>query len=267
MKISRFPLLLITFYALSSLALSAVQLSTVKALSVTGTVTKQVSSGQNSPLVAGDILKVGDSVSATALSSAHLVFSNGSTLDVQENTSFTITEFEQDPFSSGGKEYEELEADPSKSQILLNLHQGELDGHAKKLYRGSALDVETPIGTAAIRGTKYSVKLRHNMERGVFLLVIKNKDGTVNVVSRYSGQFEYDEKATADKNYNSALSSDTKEPIPAKHTVIIRLHHTDPYYDELFTRFPANQLIRIFTPDDPGTQVVSPNTEQQQQQN
>lgn len=277
MKTLRIPFLFLALLAFGSISAQAAQLASAKALGVVGTVTKYTADGGNSPLVAGDILKEGDSISVTALSNAELVFSNGSTITIKENTSISIAKLSQDAFGSG-QSYEQLEADPSKSQVLLELNYGELDGHVKKLQQGSKFDVHTPIGTAAIRGTKFTVKLKYNAERGEFTLVVKNKDGKVNIISRYAGSFEYD-NAIGDKGYLSALSDDKEESIPSKHTVIIRLHRGDPFFEDLFQIIrnyipeedrpdPSDDdeiIIKIVTPDDPGTQVVSPNTESSQQ--
>lgn len=281
MKTLRIPFLFLALLAFGSISAQAAQLASAKALGVVGTVTKYTLDGGSSPLVAGEILKEGDSISVTALSEAEIVFSNGSTLTVKENTSISFAKMSQDAFG-GGQTYEQLEADPSKSQVLLELNYGELDGHVKKLQVGSKFDVQTPIGTAAIRGTTFTIKLTYNAERGEFILVVKNKDGKVNIISRYAGSFEYDQ-AIGDKGYLGALSDDKEEAIPSKHTIIIRLHRGDPLFDDIFgiikNYIPEDErpdpndddelIIKIVTPEDPGTQVVSPNTEmpQQPQQN
>lgn len=272
MKTLRLPLYFLAFLFIGSFSLSAAQLASAKALSVTGTATKYTADGNQSPLVAGDILKAGDSISVTALSSANLVFSNGSTIDVKENTSITITEFQQNSFG-GNQSYEQLEADPSKSQVLLELNYGELDGHVRSLQSGSKFDIVTPIGTAAIRGTKFTVRLRYNAERGEFVLVVKNKDGKVSIISRYAGSFEYDQ-AVGEKGYDSALSDDTEEVIPQKHTIIIRINRRDPAFFPMFNLIesfipeaerpdPSDDdeiIIKIITPEDPDIDIVSPNT-------
>ncbi len=275
MKTLRIPLTLLCVLAFSSLSAHAAQLATAKVLEVVGTVTKYSESGAHSQLKAGDILTQGDSVSATALSSTKLVFSNGSEITVEENTSVNIAKLEQDSFGSG-QSYEQLQADPSKSQTLLELNYGELGFHVKKLQKGSTFNIETPLGTAAIRGTKGFVKLFYNAERGEFLLIVKNFDGLVDIISRYLGEFEYGKGNVGDKGYDSALSDDTSEPIPQMHTIVVRLHRGDPYFDDLFdlmkSYIPTNPRpgwiplpVPEITPDDPGVIVVSPEDEQQGQ--
>ena len=61
---------------IAAVTASAAQLASAKVTEVTGTVTKYTPDGGNAPIKVGDILKEGDSISATALSQAELVFSN-----------------------------------------------------------------------------------------------------------------------------------------------------------------------------------------------
>ncbi len=235
---------------MSALGVSAQQLASAKVVDVVGTVTKYSPDGSNTQLQVGDILKEGDAISATALSSAELVFSNGSELTIEENTSVNIAKLEQAPFG-GNQSYEQLQADPSPSQTLLELNYGKLSGHVKKLRQDSNFDVETPLGTAAIRGTRWSALLIYNAERGEFILTVKNYDGLVDIISRYIGQFEYGKGNIGDKGYDSSLSDDTRELIPAAHTVVIRLHRGDPLFDDLF------DLIKNVTPSGPSP-VITP---------
>ena len=232
MKNSRLHLVLLALFGLSALTVNAAQLASAKVLSVSGTVNYYTQGGVYAPLTVGAILTQGDSVSSTALSSARLVFSNGSELTVEENSSITIAELSQEAFS-GKKSYEQLQADPSKSQALLELNYGKVSGHVKKLRAGSRFDIETPLGTAAIRGTTFAVEIHYNAERGEFILTVHNKDGNVNIISRYAGSFEYGRGNIGDKGYDSSVSDDTVEAIPPAHFVVIRLSDQDPYYDAI----------------------------------
>lgn len=253
---------------LGALTCSAAQLSSAKVLSVEGTATKYSKDGGNAPLQLGDILVEGDSVSATALSSAQLVFSNGSLVTVEENTSFNIAKLAQQPFS-GSAAYEQLQADPSVSQTLLEINYGRLDFDVKKLRQGSSFDIASPLGTAVIRGTQGSVRLLYNAERAEFMFVVSNDDGMVDIVSRYAGNIAYGKNSIGDKGYNSALSDDTAEPIPQEHIVIIRLSRGDPFFDDLFRQLrsfipadttPGNIELPLpeLTPEDNSIIVISP---------
>lgn len=268
MNITKLSVSLFSLLLLCAFSLTAAQNPSAKVLSVDGTVTKYSQSGGNTPLSPGDVLVEGDSVSATALSSAVLVFSNGSQVTVQENTSFGINKLTQEPYS-GSASYEQLEADPSVSQTLLELNYGELDFHVKKLRQGSSFDIQSPLGTAAVRGTQGSVRLFYNAERGEFLFIVENNDGLVDLISRYAGGVEYGNGNVGDKGYDSGVSDDSVESIPQAHTVVIRLSRGDPLFDAVYrsmesfipTEAPQGRLELPrpeFTPEDDGVVVVSP---------
>lgn len=235
---------------LATVAASAAELASAKVTSVTGSVTKYSSNGQQTKLAPGAILKEGDSLTVAALSEAKLVFSNGSELTVEENTSVNIAKLQQEAFS-GNQSYEQLQADPSKSQTLLELNYGKLSGHVKKLHADSEFNVETPLGTAAIRGTKWSALLIYNAERGEFILSVKNYDGLVDIISRYAGTITYGEGNVGTKGYDGSISETTRELIPQDHSVILRISEGDPYYDDLF------ELIRNYVPTGPQP-VITP---------
>lgn len=232
MKARKISILSLALIALLSLSAQAAQLATAKVVEVVGTVTKYSPDGQNNQLQTGDILKEGDSVSVTALSLAKLVFSNGSELTIEENTNVSIAKLQQDAFG-GNKSYEQLQADPSKSQTLLELNYGKLNGHVKQLRSDSKFHVNTPLGTAAIRGTVWSMTFIYNAERGEFLLTVKNFDGLVDIISKYVGQFEYGEGNTGDKPYDAGVTEAVRELIPASYTIVIRINVNDPFFDEL----------------------------------
>ena len=191
MKTLRIPFTLLCVLAISALSAHvthASQLATAKVISVEGTVTKHTTggiklNGRERQVKVGDILSEGDSVNSSADSQAFLVFSNGSEITIYENTSVKIAELVQEPYDSS-QTYEQLQADPSKSQTLLKLNYGQLDGHVKKLSEASSFRVKTPLGTAAIRGTKFNVKLVFDRDTNKFELTIRNLDGLVDFIGQ-----------------------------------------------------------------------------------
>lgn len=223
---------------------NAKQSATAKVVDVVGTVTKFLADGSKESLKVGDLIREGDAISATALSSASLVFSNGSEVTIQENTSVNFTTMQQEAFV-GGQTYEALQADPSPSQTILDLNYGELTGHVKKLRQDSRFEINTPLGAAAIRGTRFTVMLIYNAERSEFRLLVKNLDGLVDIISRYVGSVEYGSGNVGDKGYESSLTEDVREVIPANHIVVIRLQRTDPLFDDLI------RLLINFIPTGP----------------
>ena len=276
MKNSRFHLVLLALFGLSALTINAAQLASAKVLSVTGTVTSYAENGDESPLAVGEVLTQGDSVVTTALSNALLVFSNGSEIVVEENSSVTLAELAQEAFS-GKKSYEQLQADPSKSQSLLELNYGKVSGHVKKLRAGSEFLIETPLGTAAIRGTNFTVEIRYNAERGEFILFVRNLNGKVDIISRYAGSFEYGRGNVGDKGFDTGISDDKSDPIPPAHIIVIRLSEDDPHYDDIVDRLKNYPPFKnegtqpevftdddddddVVTPEDQAVEIISPNT-------
>lgn len=240
MKAHKYTFLSLAILMFASVTAQAAQLATAKVVDVVGTVTKYTADGKQSPLMKGDILKEGDSLSVTALSQAELVFSNGSEMTVEENTSINIATLEQEPFS-GSQSYEQLQADPSKSQTLLELNYGKLTGYTKKLRSDSKFHIQTPVGTAAIRGTNWSVLLIFDPIREEFLFKVKNFDGEVDIISRYLGAIEYSQSSKiGDKNYDSKIDEETQEAIPADHTVNLRISRGQPVFNDLFTLINNN---------------------------
>ena len=272
MKKSYFHLVLLALLGLSALTANAAQLASAKVLNVSGTVNSHSEDGVEKQLIVGAILSQGDSIVTTAMSNALLVFSNGSELVVEENSSISIANLSQEAFG-GNKSYEQLQADPSSSQSLLELNYGKVSGHVKKLRSGSEFNIETPLGTAAIRGTKFQVELRYSVERGEFILIVHNKDGKVNIISRYGGSFEYGRGNVGDKGYDSAVSDDTIEAIPPAHIIVIRLSKDDPNYDRIINAvknypptkspsavIPVGPVGPEITPEDQDTVIASPNS-------
>ena len=198
MKTLRIPFTLFCLLAISALSSHAVELATAKVLSVSGTVIKTEGGGlikiggRESPLKAGDILREGDRIHSTAGSKVFLVFSNGSEITLFQNSSLSIVDLEQEPYTSK-RVYNELEADPSKSQTLLELDYGQLDGHVKKLSNTSSFNIETPLGTAAIRGTRFSISLLFTGNK--LILSVSNFDGLVDILTKSSSKVVTGKKA------------------------------------------------------------------------
>lgn len=250
MKHIRLSAALCGLFLVSAIASHAAQLASAKVLSVTGSVVKYAEDGTETPLAAGDILTQGDGVTTSYMSEANLVFSNGSELTVAENSSITIKELSQTPYS-GKKSYEQLDADPSQSQALLELNYGKVDGHVKQLKSGSKFDITTPLGTAAIRGTKFSVQLFFNVETGDMILLIKNVDGIVDAASRFAGSVEYGRGNVGDVNYDGTITNDKIAPIPPNVALVIRLNQNDPYFQTII------DSIENFAPQTPNAERPS----------
>ena len=96
-------------------------------------------------------------------SSVILVFSNGSTINLAQDSTLSIEQFLQDPFSTSYSMATATE-EPSTSVTKMTLARGELVGNVKHLHKdgpnGSSFSVNTPVGAAGIRGTTFRIVFR-----------------------------------------------------------------------------------------------------------
>lgn len=132
----------------------------IKAAKVVGTVTA-TKDGATITLQNGAELTQGCVVNTAKDSSIVLVFSNGATLNLAQDSSLAIDEFLQDPFAEEVS-VSKLSHEPSVSKTKLNLSRGELVGNVKKLNyeKGSSFNIQTPVGAAGIRGTTFRIVFR-----------------------------------------------------------------------------------------------------------
>ncbi len=111
--------------------------------------------------VASEGIRLGEGavVETMEKSSAILVFSNGSTVNLSEKTKISVKQFLQEPFDSDPADIADAKREPSMSQTRLALDYGDMVGNIKKLRRGkgSLFEIETPAGIAGIRGTIISL--------------------------------------------------------------------------------------------------------------
>ncbi|MDC1006259.1 FecR domain-containing protein [Opitutales bacterium] len=101
-----------------------------------------------------------------------LLFSNGTITTLQSQTKMKIGVFEQVPFDAGDKKMADLEGEPSESKVVIDLDWGSLVVKTKKLDKKSSFDINSPIGTAGIRGTEF--QMSQNPGTGVQLDVTES---------------------------------------------------------------------------------------------
>lgn len=104
----------------------------------------------------GLVIKEGYEIVTGPAGSCLLVLSNGSTIQVNANSSMQFTQLQQNGFASASK-FTKLRSEPGSSQTGIKLNYGEIVGNTKKLSRGSSYEIETPVGVAGIRGTTWGV--------------------------------------------------------------------------------------------------------------
>lgn len=132
-----------------------------------------------SPATNGREISQGFTVKTTTGASVVLVFSNGATINLQEDSELNIEKYLQDPFAGEFIPATATE-EPSSSITALNLTKGELVGNVKKLNRekASSFNVQTPVGAAGIRGTTFRIVYRPKGD-GTATFTLTTTDGTV----------------------------------------------------------------------------------------
>ena len=112
-----------------------------------------------SPVVRGSVLPVGYSIKTGFFSESILLFSNGTTATILENSKLRLDKFTQAPFDAQNGSFAQLQTEPSASQVSVNMDLGSLVVQTKKLKKGSSFSITTPVGTAGIRGTQFQLAM------------------------------------------------------------------------------------------------------------
>jgi hypothetical protein len=135
----------------------------ILAAKVTGVVTMTVNAAPAVTLVGGEPIPQHATINTNAAANAVLVFSNGATTQLGENSQLVIDEFLQDPFPANIT-MANIDTEPTTSKTKLRLNHGELVGNVKHLQhtKGSTFTVDTPVGAAGIRGTTFRIVFRPN---------------------------------------------------------------------------------------------------------
>ncbi len=129
----------------------------IQAFIVQGDVQLIDKDGNAMPLTRGhSFTGEGSTVKVGANGQALLVFSNGATIKALANCTVKISLFRQAPFDEQAQgTFLRLSADPSRSNIILDLISGTFQGEVKKINKaaGSTFIVNTPQGSADIQGS------------------------------------------------------------------------------------------------------------------
>lgn len=147
-------LLLLAFTGIASAGM--VEEPIVQVYLVKGDVTLiDVASGDKRPLQRGDLLSEGYAVETGANASTLLLFSNGSSINLTPESYLNIAEYAQEPFEMSVRNYALIGEDPSPSKTRLELHYGKVVGSVRKLNPSSSYVINSPTGSAGIRGTTF----------------------------------------------------------------------------------------------------------------
>jgi hypothetical protein len=106
-----------------------------------------------SKVVVGAAIPDGHTVKTGEKGKATFLLSNGTVFTVAPKSEMAIAEFTQEPFKATNEKISEMETEPSISKVTLKLNYGKLVTDVKKLNKGSSFTINSPIGSAGIRGT------------------------------------------------------------------------------------------------------------------
>ncbi|MDA8991750.1 FecR family protein, partial [Opitutales bacterium] len=107
----------------------------------------------SSQVKAGGLLFDGHTVKTGPASKVILLLSNGTVSTIKADSALNIKKFTQEKFDPGRKKLSEMKGEPSSSQTVLDLELGDMVLDVKKLDKKSSFNIESPVGTAGIRGT------------------------------------------------------------------------------------------------------------------
>lgn len=156
MKISRIVQLLIlsVFVLVQPLSAAEMVVGNIRVIKVQGKSAVMIeATGIKSPVKEGVFIRQGTKIITGPDSRVDLVFENGSAVNINPSSQFSIDEFIQDPFNSEGIDFEGVEQAPTTSVTKINVPQGEILFEVTKQKSGSSFEITTPVGTAGIRGT------------------------------------------------------------------------------------------------------------------
>ena len=107
----------------------------------------------------GAVLADGFSIKTGFSGECAVLFSNGTIATVEPRSQMKVSTFLQKSFEPGEKKISDLQNEPSTSQLILDIATGSLVVQTKKLDRSSSFRINTPSGTAGIRGTEFQLGL------------------------------------------------------------------------------------------------------------
>ncbi|HAF58238.1 MAG TPA: hypothetical protein DCL00_01485, partial [Opitutae bacterium] len=146
-----------------------------------------VKNNESGTLLSADRVKVGGmifdghTVETGKGSKVVLLFSSGTITTLKEDSVLNIKKFAQQKFDPKAVGKLSARADePSPSETVIDLNLGDMVVDVKKLKKESSFNIDSPVGTAGIRGTIPRMK------------VVQLPDGTINQTTQMlKGQISY----------------------------------------------------------------------------
>ena len=106
-----------------------------------------------SKVIAGGVIYDGHTVKTGPSAKMVLLLTNGTVATIKAESSLNIKKFTQEKFDMSKTNLSELKGEPSKSNVVIDIEIGDMVVDVKKLDKKSSFNIESPVGTAGIRGT------------------------------------------------------------------------------------------------------------------
>jgi hypothetical protein len=110
-------------------------------------------------VAAGKILFDGHTIKTGPNGKVILLFSTGTVTTLKADSTLNIKKFTQGKIPAGTN-LNTIKEEPSASDVLIDLNVGDMVVDIKKLKKESSFDIDSPVGTAGIRGTRVGMNIR-----------------------------------------------------------------------------------------------------------
>ena len=115
---------------------------------------------------AGGLLFDGHTIQTGPSSKIVLLLTNGTITTVKPESSLILRSLHKKKFDTSKTKLTELKGEPSKSNVVMDIEFGDLVVDVKKLDKKSSFNIESPVGTAGIRGTVPAISVVKNPNGG-----------------------------------------------------------------------------------------------------
>lgn len=245
MKFYRIYIHFLALLCLSTLTVQALPLASAKVVSTKGGASYGTSEDVLNPLTEGAIVSEGDKIVTGKAGVVSLVFANGVELRIERTTSVVFSNLEQDSFwKSNPAEYPEEEI--SKSTTVLELQYGNVRGDAAGLREDSEFRIQTKLGDVLVYENKFFVEIYYDSFRSSFTLNAQNIDGSMDVITKFSGSVEFSSNTKAVNSFDSEADVQIVS-IPQKLTMSVQEFSYSPEFRTYVAQFPKDAKSRLIT--------------------
>ena len=117
-------------------------------------------------IVAGGVIYDGHTIKTGPSAKMILLLTNGTVATIKADSSLNIKKFTQEKFDMSKTNINDLSGEPSKSDTVIDIEIGDMVVDVKKLDKKSSFNIESPVGTAGIRGTVPAISVTQTPDGG-----------------------------------------------------------------------------------------------------